>query len=58
MLREGKENTANVAYAVGFNSEAAFNKAFKREFGDPPATWKRAYRVSATKAEVTPDISR
>lgn len=41
MLREGKQNTANVAYAVGFNSEAAFNRAFKREFGEPPATWKR-----------------
>jgi AraC-like DNA-binding protein len=26
---------------VGFGSEAAFNRAFKREFGEPPATWKR-----------------
>ena len=41
MLRDGKENTANVAYAVGFNSEAAFNRAFKREYGEPPATWRR-----------------
>lgn len=41
MLREGKHNTASVAYAVGFNSEAAFNRAFKREYGVPPATWKR-----------------
>ena len=41
MLREGRENVANVAYAVGFNSEAAFNRAFKREFGQPPAAWKR-----------------
>jgi AraC-like DNA-binding protein len=41
MLRDGKENTANISYSVGFNSEAAFNRAFKREFGDPPATWKR-----------------
>jgi len=41
MLRDGKQNTANVAYSVGFNSEAAFNRAFKREFGVPPATWKR-----------------
>ena len=32
MLRDGKENTANIAYAVGFNSEAAFNRAFKREY--------------------------
>lgn len=41
MLREGKHNTANIAYAVGFNSEAAFNRAFKREFGQPPVSWKR-----------------
>jgi DNA-binding transcriptional LysR family regulator len=41
MLREGRENTANIAYSVGFNSEAAFNRAFKREFGQPPSTWKR-----------------
>ena len=41
MLRDGNQTTASVAYAVGFNSEAAFNRAFKREFGMPPATWKR-----------------
>ena len=41
MLREGRENTANIAYAVGFNSEAAFNRAFKREYGEPPVTWKK-----------------
>jgi len=45
MLRDGRHNTANIAYAVGFNSEAAFNRAFKREFGEPPATWRR--RVDA-----------
>jgi AraC-like DNA-binding protein len=38
MLREGKQNSANIAYAVGFNSEAGFNRAFKREYGVPPAT--------------------
>jgi AraC-like DNA-binding protein len=41
MLRDGKENSASVAYAVGFNSEAAFNRAFKREYGEPPVTWRR-----------------
>ena len=41
LLRDGKQNSANIAYAVGFNSEAAFNRAFKREYGVPPATWRR-----------------
>lgn len=42
LLREGKANTSNIAYSVGFNSEAAFTRAFKREFGQPPAAWKKA----------------
>ena len=41
LLREGKQSTANVAYAVGFNSEAAFNRAFKRATGSPPAAWRK-----------------
>jgi pimeloyl-ACP methyl ester carboxylesterase/AraC-like DNA-binding protein len=41
MLRDSKDNSAAIAYAVGFSSEAAFNRAFKREYGVPPATWRR-----------------
>ena len=51
MLRDGKENTANVAYSVGFNSEAAFNRAFKREYGEPPATWRRRIEAAARAEE-------
>jgi pimeloyl-ACP methyl ester carboxylesterase/AraC-like DNA-binding protein len=49
MLLDGKQNTANVAYSVGFNSEAAFNRAFKREFGEPPATWRRKMEAEAAE---------
>jgi len=41
LLRDTDENTGNIAFAVGFASEAAFNRAFKREFGEPPASWRR-----------------
>lgn len=41
MLRKERQHAANVAYSVGFNSEAAFNRAFKREFGLPPAAWQK-----------------
>ena len=42
MLRKERQNACSVAYSVGFNSEAAFNRAFKREFGLPPAAWQRS----------------
>ena len=35
---------AEIAAKVGYESEAAFNRAFKREFGMPPATWRRHSR--------------
>jgi pimeloyl-ACP methyl ester carboxylesterase len=56
MLRDGKQNTANIAYAVGFSSEAAFNRAFKREYGIPPATWRK--RVEAEEQAKARDLQR
>jgi AraC-like DNA-binding protein len=44
---------AIVAEEVGYDSEAAFNRAFKREFGAPPATWRRNRSDSAS-----PEIDR
>ena len=41
-LRSGREAVARVAERSGYESEAAFSRAFKREFGVPPATWRRA----------------
>jgi hypothetical protein len=32
------------ASTVGYESEAAFNRAFKRKFGKPPAQYRRAFR--------------
>jgi AraC-like DNA-binding protein len=40
-LRVSDRSLASVAEDVGYESEAAFNRAFKREFGVPPATWRR-----------------
>ena len=41
-LRTGTEGTARIAEYCGYESEAAFNRAFKREFGVPPAAWRKA----------------
>jgi AraC-like DNA-binding protein len=40
-LLEGHEALARIAAEVGYDSEAAFNRAFKRELGIPPATWRK-----------------
>ena len=40
-LRESNVSIIRVATQVGYESEAAFNRAFKREFGLPPATWRK-----------------
>jgi AraC-like DNA-binding protein len=39
-LRESKKSIAQVAHLVGYESEEAFSRAFKREFGVPPARWR------------------
>lgn len=41
-LRQSDEAVAAIALDVGYESEAAFSRAFKREFGKPPAAWRRA----------------
>ncbi|HUL92422.1 MAG TPA: AraC family transcriptional regulator [Burkholderiales bacterium] len=40
-LRSGDRAIAQVAEESGYDSESAFNRAFKREFGMPPAAWRR-----------------
>jgi AraC-like DNA-binding protein len=44
LLREGHESVAQVAVAVGYESEAAFSRAFKRQFGTSPGGWRAADR--------------
>ncbi len=40
-LRESRATVAGVAYDVGYESEAAFSRAFKRHFGAAPAAWRK-----------------
>jgi len=40
-LREGRGNVAQIGFAVGYESEAAFSRAFKRQFGTSPGSWRR-----------------
>ena len=40
LLRHTSASIAMVAERVGYASEAAFNRAFKRHTGQPPASWR------------------
>jgi AraC-like DNA-binding protein len=40
-LRDTRDTNAAIAAHLGYGSEPAFSKAFKREVGMPPAAWRR-----------------
>jgi AraC-like DNA-binding protein len=42
LLLETRSSMATIAVEVGYESEAAFARAFKRAVGKPPAAWRRA----------------
>lgn len=41
-LRSGGGNVGRIAQRSGYESEAAFSRAFKREFGVSPSSWRRS----------------
>jgi AraC-like DNA-binding protein len=49
-LLEGRSSVATVALDVGYDSEAAFARAFKRLVGMPPAAWRRSQEPPAAEA--------
>jgi transcriptional regulator GlxA family with amidase domain len=51
LLRESQAPVAAIALEVGYDSEAAFSRAFKRVAGKPPAAWRRGYASAADAGE-------
>jgi len=49
ILQSTEDSVAEVAAAVGYGSEAAFNRAFKRVFQCPPAQFRRKYKTAAAR---------
>lgn len=47
-LKDSTDPIARIAFDVGYESEAAFNRAFKREYGTPPAAWRRENAIQAS----------
>lgn len=44
-LMEDDTPIATIAHLAGYASEAAFNRAFSRAYGSPPAAWRLAVRA-------------
>jgi AraC-like DNA-binding protein len=49
-LRSSTESVAEIANRVGYESEAAFSRAFKKAVGAPPSEWRRMPQRSARAA--------
>jgi AraC-like DNA-binding protein len=45
-LASTSRGVAEIAADVGYESESAFNRAFKREFDSPPARYRREHRTA------------
>jgi AraC-like DNA-binding protein len=46
LLERPGSGVAQVAAEVGYESEAAFNRAFKKCVGTPPGAWRRSRRLT------------
>jgi AraC-like DNA-binding protein len=50
-LRTRSTSLVHVANRVGYESEAAFSRAFKKAFGTAPATWRRSRNHAASSPD-------
>jgi transcriptional regulator GlxA family with amidase domain len=50
MLRHSEQALAAIAAVVGYESEAAFNKAFKRRTGIGPGLYRRQAKQAVAEA--------
>lgn len=53
-LQTTRNTVLQVAADVGYESEAAFNRAFKREFGQPPAQFRKKHSALNGQTQVEP----
>jgi AraC-like DNA-binding protein len=50
MLKSSSRSVGEIAAEVGYESEAAFNRAFKREYSVPPARFRSQHRADGKAA--------
>lgn len=57
LLRSTNNSVATIAGEVGYESEPAFNRAFKRQFGLPPARFRSQSRAAHSAQNVGVSVS-
>ena len=58
LLSGGNLPLTRIAEEVGYQTDAAFSRAFRREYGMPPAKWRRSRGQAVTTARMAGQISR
>jgi AraC-like DNA-binding protein len=58
LLVESHATVAAIALEVGYESEAAFARAFKRQVGTPPAAWRRKRQAAGDATRDGPQSAR
>jgi len=46
LLRRSKAPLSQIAEDVGYQTDTAFSRAFRREYGAPPAAWRRSHAAT------------
>lgn len=54
LLQTTRRRVIKVALDAGYDSETAFNRAFKREFGLPPGRYRKAHSGTAARPQRAP----
>lgn len=54
LLRNGRLSLTRITEQIGYESEAAFSRAFKREYGSPPGAWRRLGGVGLGEPPTAP----
>jgi AraC-like DNA-binding protein len=50
LLSHSNSSMTRIAEEVGYKTDTAFIRAFRREYGEPPASWRRARAVEGSRA--------
>jgi AraC-like DNA-binding protein len=56
-LEDGRSTVSHAAASVGYESEAAFTRAFKRYVGEAPGAWRRRRRHDQSSSPLSESVS-